>query len=367
MLERKGVSYDVGRVMGGNWRPVFDPKVVCHELEIIKSDLHCNAVRICGLDIDRLVTASEFALDLGLEVWLSPEMWDKSPEKTFQYIMRAATAAEKLHSKYPGRLILLVGSELTLFMQGILPGNNLTQRLGNPANWESIKAGKHNEPLNAFLAKANSAVRQVFHGPVSYASLVWEAVDWTLFDFVGVDHYWQSKIKDQYRDLLKPAFSFGKPVVITEFGFRTYKGADSSTEGLAGDLIDNRPNLRVILTYLLNAIRTKLFGVQLPPPRMGLKKGEWVRDEHAQATSLVDQLELLDRSGVDGAFCMTFVSPTAPTSDNPHLDLDMNSYSLVKTLPEGKGKTYPDMTWEPKEAFKAVADFYGTETASDSR
>jgi hypothetical protein len=31
----------------------------------------------------------------------------------------------------------------------------------------------------------------------------------------------------------------------------------------------------------------------------------------------------------------------------------------VKSFPEGKhGITYPDMTWEPKESFKAVADYY---------
>ena len=57
-MEIKGVSYDVGRVMAGNWRPVFDPKVVQRELEIIRNDLHCNAVRICGLDISRLITAA---------------------------------------------------------------------------------------------------------------------------------------------------------------------------------------------------------------------------------------------------------------------------------------------------------------------
>ena len=131
--------------------------------------------------------------------------------------------------------------------------------------------------------------------------------------------------------------------------------------------MDLKQNPRVILTYLLNALRTKFFGIQLPPPRRLLKKGDWVRDEHAQAISLVSQLRLLHCSGVDGAFCMTFVSPTAPTNDNPRLDLDMNSYSLVKTLPNGRGVTYPDMTWEPKEAFNAVADFYGHEAASASR
>jgi hypothetical protein len=37
----------------------------------------------------------------------------------------------------------------------------------------------------------------------------------------------------------------------------------------------------------------------------------------------------------------------------------MNGYSLVKSYEGGKhGTTYPHMTWEPKESFKAVADYY---------
>ena len=91
-MKRKGVCYDVGRVMFGNWRPDYDPKIVHRELEIIKNDLHCNAVRINGLDIDRLITTAEDALQQGLEVWLSPELWDKSPERTLAYIVKAMTA-----------------------------------------------------------------------------------------------------------------------------------------------------------------------------------------------------------------------------------------------------------------------------------
>ena len=38
-----------------------------HELGIIRNDLHCNAVRVCGLDIERLMTsASEDALNAGI-------------------------------------------------------------------------------------------------------------------------------------------------------------------------------------------------------------------------------------------------------------------------------------------------------------
>ena len=100
-MKRKGVNYDVGRVMmGENWRPTFDAKIVHRELEIIKNDLHCNAIRICGLAIDRLMTATEDALKQGLEVWLSPEMWDKSQEETLDYIVRAAAAVEELREHF---------------------------------------------------------------------------------------------------------------------------------------------------------------------------------------------------------------------------------------------------------------------------
>jgi hypothetical protein len=57
---------------------------------------------------------------------------------------------------------------------------------------------------------------------------------------------------------------------------------------------------------------------------------------------------------------MTFVSPIYPYDDNPIYDLDRDNFSLVKSFASGKhGTTYPDMAWEPKESFRAVADYYG--------
>jgi len=58
-MKRKGVSYDVGRVMGFNWRPHFYAKIVDRALEIIAKDSHCNVMRICGHSIDRLAIATE--------------------------------------------------------------------------------------------------------------------------------------------------------------------------------------------------------------------------------------------------------------------------------------------------------------------
>ncbi len=136
--------------MGFNWRPRFDPRVVHRELEIIKNDLHCNAVRICGLDIGRLMKAAEDALKQGLEVWLSPEMWEKSPERTLAYITKAAAAAERLRERWPDQLVFLVGSEFTLFMQGIVEGKNLTARMTHPNFIARVKAGDHNPPRSTY-------------------------------------------------------------------------------------------------------------------------------------------------------------------------------------------------------------------------
>jgi hypothetical protein len=87
--------------------------------------------------------------------------------------------------------------------------------------------------------------------------------------------------------------------------------------------------------------------------------GSYVRDEDWQASQLVDQLKVLDGAGVDGAFISDFVSQIMPYNDDPRYDLDMASASLVKSYDNGRhGATYPDMPWEPKESFRAVANYY---------
>jgi hypothetical protein len=90
----------------------------------------------------------------------------------------------------------------------------------------NIQAGKHNEPLNAFLARACRVVRQTFKGEVTYFSVPFEKVDWDPFDFVGVDLYRDVRIKNVFDKVVKGCFADNKPVVIGEFGCCTYRGAD---------------------------------------------------------------------------------------------------------------------------------------------
>jgi hypothetical protein len=61
---------------------------------------------------------------------------------------------------------------------------------------------------------------------------------------------------------------------------------------------------------------------------------------------------------VDGAFVFTFVMPKYPYHEDPQLDLDMASYGIVKSYADRLGTTYPDLPWEPKQAFHALAAYY---------
>jgi hypothetical protein len=292
-----------------------------------------------------LAVSSEDALRLGLEVWFSPELWNKSPQTTLAYTAKAAEIAEDLRRHYPDKLVMSVGSELTLFMKGMIPGGGVLSRMRHAFRDGGVRAGKHNKPLNDHLSRVVDSVRQVYQGPLTYASLPFEDVDWEPFDFIGVDHFRATRINDRYADMLKPLLAHGKPVAIMEFGCCTYQGAEDAG-GQAFNIVDMK-------TLVMHQI--PLLG-RFVQPRL---KGQYVRDEALQAREVVESLKVFDSVGVDGAFVFTFVNPQNPYNEDPLHDLDMASYSTVKSYEDGRhGLTYPDMTWEPKESFEAVAEYY---------
>jgi hypothetical protein len=103
-------------------RTALDMSVVRRELEIVQDDLHANAVRIVGSDVGRMTRVAEIALGLGIEVWFSPAFFEYSLEETAARLVAAAEAAAPMEVAHPGRVIFVAGSELTLFMPGILAG-----------------------------------------------------------------------------------------------------------------------------------------------------------------------------------------------------------------------------------------------------
>jgi hypothetical protein len=86
--------------------------------------------------------------------------------------------------------------------------------------------------------------------------------------------------------------------------------------------------------------------------------GDYTRDESEQVTYLRELLDIFNAEGVDTAFANTFASYHLPHRSEPREDLDMAGYGVVKVFDDRLGDTYPDMPWEPKAAFAALADCY---------
>lgn len=201
-------------------------------------------------------------------------------------------------------------------MPGIVTGKNIKERLRRLKSDPGLLG---DGTLAGYLGALVPKVRAVFGGPLTYASLVFEQVDWGHFDFVGVDHYRDERVKDRYIEMLQPFLATSKPVIVTEFGMRTYRGAESS--GALGFGVTDTTRLW---------LHTRPVIGRFIRPRL---EGTFERDEAMQARELGETLDELERAGVAGALLSTFVTPGACTDEDPRYDLDMDSMSIVKSLP----------------------------------
>ena len=115
-----GINYDVGTEFkkGKLSRPGFDESIIKKEIEVIKDQLNCDLIRISGYDVQRLSKASEFALELGLQVWFSPAYIDSTKEEAKDYLIECSKAAEKLRQKYEN-IIFISGCEYSLFLKDL--------------------------------------------------------------------------------------------------------------------------------------------------------------------------------------------------------------------------------------------------------
>jgi hypothetical protein len=338
-MRGKGICYDTGFFNRGvSTHEPFDPEVVGRELRVIRDDLHCTAVRITGGDLDRLKVAASHAADAGLEVWICPFTTELTTDELLGFLAGCAEHAERLR-RQGAEVVLLTGSELSVVNKGILPGETFERRVdlltaSRPQLGELLAAVPAR--VNELLGKAVEVVRERFGGRIGYASLPFEGVDWTPFDFIVTDAgYRSAETADRFREGIRALVAQGKPVAITEFGCATYKGA-ADRGARSGEIVE---------WDAATVTATRL-------------DGDYVRDEDEQATYLRELLDAFDAEGVDTAFAYTFAARYLPHRDDPREDLDMASCGVVKVLEGRHGRTYPDMAWEPKAAFTALADYY---------
>jgi hypothetical protein len=154
---------------------------------------------------------------------------------------------------------------------------------------------------------------------------------------VSVDLYRSIEVADRFTEGVRALVAQGKPVAITEFGAATYRGAgDRGARGL--EIVEHDKDTGA-------------------PVRLN---GEYVRDEEGQAAYLRELLEVFEAEGVDSTFVFTFALHDflhRPDGD-PREDLDLASYGIVKVFEDRHGEAYPDLTWEPKAAFRMLAEYH---------
>src|SRR5260221_3306441 len=226
-MRGNGITYDTGFFNAGvSTHEPFDPQVVKREMRVIHDDLHCNAVRITGVNADRLEIAAIHAADTSFEGLFSPFTCDLSTDELLDFLADCAERAERLR-RQGAEVVFVTGAELSLFTVGFLPSATLKDRLDLLAAPPRLRELLPQVPprINDFLGKDAARVRERFGGKISYASIPFEGVDWALFDFISVDAHRSIAVADPYRESLRALVAQGKPVAITEFGCATFQGA----------------------------------------------------------------------------------------------------------------------------------------------
>jgi hypothetical protein len=336
-MKINGINYDTGFFVGEDSRPDFDEVTAAREMRIIADDLQCTAVRISGGDPERIEAAARHAAEAGLQVWFAPFPVDLDSAAMVELMRDSASRAENLRNA-GAEVVLVTGCEISLFGAGLISGANLLERI---TTLTTAGPGLRDiqRKTQTCLNELAAVSRATFGGPISYASGVWEEVDWAKFDIVGLDAYRDEQNAPYYRQMLGREHRHGKPVVVTEFGCCTYRGAGA--RGGMGWMVGDPT---------------------ADPPLDGTLQ----RDEQEQVNYFSESMRAFEETGIHGAFWFTFgLYATVRRDDDATRDTDLASYGVVAMLPPGThGTRYPDMRWEPKPVFDAMARRYGKQAAN---
>ena len=328
-LTYRGVCYDVSE--GGAPATAWTAARMRHDIRAIRHDLHADSVKITGHGVDRLAATASAAAERGLHVWLEPTLGDVPGPEILDHLAETGRVAERLRRHGAG-VHLSVGCEFVLFVPGIVPGDDVLERIGNllSGNFDPVHLARS---LRRFTARAAAVGRSVFHGPLTYGAAEDEDVDWDLFDIVGLNYYGYFPRRAGYVRDLRRHLPPGKPLAVLEFGTCTFAGAPQQG-GMGWNVVDYAKD----------------------PPEI---RGDLVRSERTQARYLTDVLAAFESMNLYAAMAFTFVSPDAVHRREPRYDLDLASYAIVKPIRERPDDPASDWHWEPKEAFLALARAYG--------
>ncbi|MFC4334209.1 abortive phage infection protein [Salininema proteolyticum] len=328
-LRDRGVCYTVKK--GDTPSTAWSAERMREDIRAVDEDLHANAVKVTGDGVERLAATAEAAAERGLHLRIEPTLADRPRQEILDHLAEVGAHARELRRQGAG-VEFSVGCEFYLFVPGIIPGSNALERVQNllKGNYDPEEADRETA---AFIADAARTGRSVFDGPLSYASAQGDAVDWDLFDIIGIDYYAHFPEHEKYVRQMRSYHGRGKPVVLAEFGCVTYEGAPQDG-GMGWNQVD----------YTVD------------PPMI---TGDPVRSERAQADYVGEIADAAAAAGLRGAYAFDFVEPASPhVPDEPVYDLDTVSYGLVKPVFDDFRDPESDWHWEPKEAFRILSERY---------
>jgi hypothetical protein len=326
-LTLRGINYDTGTEFSPNdiTRENWKPNDIKNDFKLIREELNCNTINLYGTNSARLLEAVEFALAQNLIVSVQLRSIDKTKK---EMISEVSTFSEKLNKfEAPNNLILNIGCESSLFTQGFVPGKTFLHRMMNMIwIWPLFSLINHKlaEHLNLVVKHA----RNHFSGKLIYSSGSWETIDWTNFDYIGINLYRDRENYHNYVDIIKNLTNQPKPVIITEFGCSTFKGA-SFLGGGGWTIVDYKKQ----------------------PPQL---KKIVDRDEKEQADLLCELIEIYNRQDIYGCYVFDFIEIQQLYSSEPRFDLDRASYGIVKAFMDDQGS----IQWQKKLAYTQVAEAY---------
>lgn len=334
-MEYRGINYDVGVVVSTEEARVkFDLELAEREFRIIRDNLRCNSVRLVGAVPEVTYLVGRVAAGLGLNVWFTPYLTEMTIPEECDYMVCGARFAEKLREEFPDvQVVFVQGGEYPLFVKGILPGETAEERLMDPEWYLKLREPEIQENYQKAVRDIALAVRKEFHGKLTYAAIPGiENPDWSLFDYIAIDHYKAAYTEPFYVTMLQQLTSLQKPIIVMEVGCATFRGAYEM--GSNAHSIVNMETWRI--------------------------DGNYQRDEELQAEVLGSALYDIKNSGcVNGVFVFTFCwRHHFANESNPHDDLDMASYGIVKPYKNKPGTTYAGVNWEPKKSFYILKEFY---------
>ena len=342
-MKLKGINYDIGIAFTygdpESTTNVWNKEAFRRDLEIIRDELGCNAMRLSGTDETDMICGAEMVLQAGMDCWVSPHYIDAPLEELEARTQAVAAGVEPLRAKYPDNEVVIVyGCELHHFSP-FLPGSNFTERLqilGSPDLPGLLEEA--NKKLDAYFARVIPEMRKVFGGRITYTTVFFEQIDWAPFDIICLDHYKNNSTKDSFRDdmasFVQLAAAQNKEFYCLETGYGCFDGCFA---------VAGANNMAVGITA------------------EGLLDRDVARSEKQQADALVDAMEDIFQTGAGGIFVFTFVNSNLPHSEEQRRDLDMVGYSITKTWADGRpGSVYDGVSWDPKEAFYALKEFNRT-------